>query len=192
MVTVFKKNEKKNCLDYRSGRKKIILKKIKLTKKLIKKNYRLDYWSGHGRTNRTVCYGPVQDLYRLVEHCEYGELREQLIRDRIVVGVSDCALSDRLQAQADLTLDQSVQISRQSESRKQQRGVVRDGRDVNTTIEFVKRDQRPSTKPNTARRSGTCKWCGSQQEHDRPSVICVPNLVTSVQSAAAVLATKMV
>ena len=22
-------------------------------------NYRLDYWSGHGRTNRTVCYGPV-------------------------------------------------------------------------------------------------------------------------------------
>ena len=108
-------------------------------------------------------------LYRLVEHCEYGELREQLLRDRIVVGVSDDALSDRLQAQADLTLDQSVQISRQSEARKQQRGVVRDGRDVNTTIEFVKRDQRPSTKPNTARRSGTCKWCGSQQEHDRNS-----------------------
>ena len=20
--------------------------------------YRLDYWSGHGRTNQTVCYGP--------------------------------------------------------------------------------------------------------------------------------------
>ena len=60
----------------------------------------------------------IQDLYRLVEHCEYGELREQLIRDRIVVGVSDDALSDRLQAQADLTLEQSVQISRQSESRK--------------------------------------------------------------------------
>ena len=23
-----------------------------------RKNYRLNYWSGHGRTNRTVCYGP--------------------------------------------------------------------------------------------------------------------------------------
>ena len=52
----------------------------------------------------------IQDLYRLVEHCEYGELREQLLRDRIVVGVIDNALSDRLQTQADLTLDQSVQI----------------------------------------------------------------------------------
>ena len=52
----------------------------------------------------------IQDLYRLVEHCEYRELREQLLRDRIVVGVIDNALSDRLQTQADLTLDQSVQI----------------------------------------------------------------------------------
>ena len=102
----------------------------------------------------------IQDLYRLVEHCEYGELREQLLRDRIVVGVIDDALSDRLQAQADMTLDQSVQISRQAEARKQQRG-------VNTTVEFVKRDQRSSTKPNTARHSGKCKWCGSQQQHDR-------------------------
>ena len=46
----------------------------------------------------------IPDLYRLAEHCDYGVLREQLIRDRIVVGVIDDALSDRLQAQADLTL----------------------------------------------------------------------------------------
>ena len=99
----------------------------------------------------------MRDLYRLVEHCEYGELREQLLRNRIVVGVIDDALSDRLQAQADVTLYQSVQISRQAEARKQQRGVVRDTRNVNTTVEFVKRDQRSSTKPNTARHSGKCK-----------------------------------
>ena len=37
----------------------------------------------------------IQDLYRLVEHCEYGELREQLLRDRIVVGVIDDALAVR-------------------------------------------------------------------------------------------------
>ena len=60
----------------------------------------------------------IQDFYRLAEHCDYGALREQLIRDRIVVGVIDDALSDRLQAQADLTLDQSVQVSRQAEARK--------------------------------------------------------------------------
>ena len=31
----------------------------------------------------------VQDLYRLAEDCEYGSLKDSLIRDRIVVGVVD-------------------------------------------------------------------------------------------------------
>ena len=165
---------------YFGVRRNLIIERAKFNKRIQQQGESIDVF--------------IQDLYRLVEHCEYGELREQLIRDRIVVGVSDDALSDRLQAQADLTLDQSVQISRQSESRKQQRGVVRDGRSVNTSVEFVKRDQRPSTKPNTARRSGTCKWCGSQQSHDRNSCParqavchqCKKNSGISVQSAAGV------
>ena len=112
----------------------------------------------------------IQDLYRLAEHCDYGALREQLIRDRIVVGVIDDALSDRLQAQADLTLDQSVQVSRQAEARKQQRNVVRGDTKPNpAAIEFVKRGQQSTTRANaaTARNHiGKCKWCG-QQQHDR-------------------------
>ena len=60
----------------------------------------------------------IQDLYRLAEHCDYSALREQLIQDRIVVWVIDDALSDRLLAQAELTLDQSIQVSRQAEARK--------------------------------------------------------------------------
>ena len=61
----------------------------------------------------------IQDLYRLAEDCEYGTLKDSLIRDRIVVGVVDDSLSDRLQAKADLTLEISVQMSRQAEARKQ-------------------------------------------------------------------------
>ena len=113
----------------------------------------------------------IQELYRLAEHCDYGVLREQLIRDRIVVGVIDDALSDRLQAQADLTLDQSVQLSRQAEARKLQRNVVRGG-DTKfnpTTVEMVKRGQRSTGKHSAAtpkHHAGKCKWC-SQQQHDR-------------------------
>ena len=94
----------------------------------------------------------IQELYRLAEHCDYGVLREQLIRDRIVVVVIDDALSDRLQAQADLTLDQSVQLSRQAEARKLQRNVVRGG-DTKfnpTTVEMVKRGQRSTGKHSAA------------------------------------------
>ena len=36
-------------------------------------------------------------LYQLAEHCNYGGLRDEMIRDRIVVGLHDAKLSLRLQ-----------------------------------------------------------------------------------------------
>ena len=67
----------------------------------------------------------IQDLYRIAEDCEYGTLKDQLIRDQIVVGVLDDTLSDHLQAKSDLTLADAVRMSRQAEARKQNRPVVR-------------------------------------------------------------------
>ena len=67
----------------------------------------------------------IQDLYRIAEDCDYGTLKDQLIRDRIVVGVLDDTLSDRLQAKSDLTLADAVRMSRQAKARKQNRPVVR-------------------------------------------------------------------
>ena len=52
----------------------------------------------------------IQDLYRLADYCEYAELKDSLIRDRIVVGVSNEKLSDHLQSKSDLTLDKAVQL----------------------------------------------------------------------------------
>ena len=46
----------------------------------------------------------VTALYGLVEHCNYGNLQTEMIRDRIVVGLGDRKLSERLQLEADLTL----------------------------------------------------------------------------------------
>ena len=53
----------------------------------------------------------IQDLYRLADNCNYGALRDDLIRDRIVVGVLDDSLSDQLQSKGTLTLTQAVQMS---------------------------------------------------------------------------------
>ena len=61
----------------------------------------------------------IQDLYRLAENCEYGTLKDELIRDRIIVGVLDDILSDLLQARADLTLTDAACMSRQAKARKQ-------------------------------------------------------------------------
>ena len=39
----------------------------------------------------------ITDLHCLAEHCEFGTLKDQLIRDRIVVGLRNKQLSEKLQ-----------------------------------------------------------------------------------------------
>ena len=66
-----------------------------------------------------------QDLYRLAEDCENSALKDNLIRDQIVVGIVDDSLSYRHQAKADLTLEMTAQMSRQAEARKQNKDLIR-------------------------------------------------------------------
>ena len=35
-------------------------------------------------------------VYALVENCEYGTLKDKMIRDRLVVGICDSALLEKL------------------------------------------------------------------------------------------------
>ena len=44
-------------------------------------------------------------LYRLAEHCNYRDLHDEMIRDRMVVSLPDSYLSERLQTDPELTLD---------------------------------------------------------------------------------------
>ena len=62
----------------------------------------------------------VRGLYELAQYCEFGGTKEEQIRDRIVIGISDGEVSQKLQLEQDLTLDRAVQIARQSEQIKQQ------------------------------------------------------------------------
>ena len=38
----------------------------------------------------------ITSLYTLVDHCTYGALKEKMIRDRIVVGLQDETLAEKL------------------------------------------------------------------------------------------------
>ena len=61
----------------------------------------------------------VRKLYELSENAQFHD-REESIRDRVVLGIRDRELSEKLQLQADLTVDQAIQQARQSELVKQQ------------------------------------------------------------------------
>lgn len=58
----------------------------------------------------------VKAVHGLAERCKFGSMKEELIRDRIVVGIRDVRLSERLQRDANLTLAKTVALVRQQES----------------------------------------------------------------------------
>ena len=65
----------------------------------------------------------ITGLYALAEFCNFGNLRDELIRDRPVVGKLDKQLSEKLQLNIDLTLETAIIHARQKETtgiRKQQ------------------------------------------------------------------------
>ena len=56
-------------------------------------------------------------LYGLVKTCEFGMFRDELLRDRIVVGIRDNALSECMQAEGSkLTLEKAKTMARQKEA----------------------------------------------------------------------------
>ena len=66
----------------------------------------------------------ITDLHCLAEHCEFGVLKDELIRDRIVVGLKDKKLSEKLQLDSKLTLEKAVTQARQSETVKKQQDIL--------------------------------------------------------------------
>ena len=70
----------------------------------------------------------IRNLYELAEHCEFGTQRDEQIRDRIVIGILDKSLSQKLQMKSDLNLDTAIQMARQSELVKVQVAGQSDGK----------------------------------------------------------------
>ena len=58
----------------------------------------------------------ITGLYDLAEHCNFGTLHDELIRDSIVVSIRDKGLTEKLQLEAELTLERAINQVRQKES----------------------------------------------------------------------------
>jgi len=63
----------------------------------------------------------ITALYSLVETCEYpADLVDEMLRDRLVVGMRDSALVEHLQLDSELTLEKTKKAMRQKEAVKEQ------------------------------------------------------------------------
>ncbi|XP_069125619.1 uncharacterized protein [Argopecten irradians] len=123
----------------------------------------------------------VTALHVLADHCNFGALHDEMIRDRIVVGVRDHKVSEKMQLDAKLTLEKAVIYARQSEAVRRQQAIVRGTENTsqetteNTVNRVKQKNVRPKTKNQTyakqqhfpAKRTTGCKRCGSFKSHGR-------------------------
>ena len=50
----------------------------------------------------------ISDLYELSEFCNYGDLKDEMLRDTLVVGIRDTGLSEKMQTDPTLNHDKTT------------------------------------------------------------------------------------
>ncbi|XP_011410333.1 PREDICTED: uncharacterized protein K02A2.6-like [Amphimedon queenslandica] len=110
----------------------------------------------------------ITSLYSLADGCDYGEFRETMIRDRIVVGIRDKVLSESLQMDAKLTLDDAKRRARQREAVSGQQGVIQD-KSSDVKVEHIKGKKNPPPKPGARYRSRAVESRGQPKDNGRSS-----------------------
>ena len=81
-------------------------------------------------------------LYDLVVNCEYGTMKHQMIRDRLVVSIQDDVLSQKLQM--DTIHSQQSQEASPAEGSCAQQQVLRGVSNTSTEVEAVRSNPRCS------------------------------------------------
>ena len=116
----------------------------------------------------------ITSLFCLDEHCEYGALHDEMIRDRIVVGIVDSSLSFKLQLDSKLTPKKAIDAARQSEDAKREQAQMRNFLPKATNVDFVKARRQPKsypTKPKMAVKPQStnrkCNFCGRSSAHQK-------------------------
>ena len=118
----------------------------------------------------------ITSLYALAEHCGYGELHDEMIQDRIVVGIINAKLSEKLQLDAELTLEKAVTQAHQAETVRQQQPLVRGEGQVPVSVGAVnhkgKGHPRSSSGDKSAKHTTgndkrqSCSRCGKRPYHE--------------------------
>ena len=68
----------------------------------------------------------IKSLYMLADTCQFGTLKEEIIEDRIIVGISNAMLSQKLMQDDTLTLDKAVKQAKSSELVKEHHEILKE------------------------------------------------------------------
>ncbi|GFO09725.1 polyprotein [Plakobranchus ocellatus] len=85
----------------------------------------------------------VTDLKKLAKTCKFGTLQDELIRDKIVCGIANEKIKERLLREDKLTLDKAIDICRAAE--ESQKHVKMFETDVNLSVNKIKKKTKVQT-----------------------------------------------
>ena len=122
-----------------------------------------------------------KDLRKLASSCQFRTLTEEMIRDRLLIGIQDTGTNARLLWEEDLSLDKALDMFKSSEIKnKQIRSLQHESKQSNEELHLVQdksktkknRKPRPSNPKNTTKgpkKTWKCKFCGQGNWHSKPT-----------------------
>ncbi|KAL4721007.1 hypothetical protein ACJJTC_016778 [Scirpophaga incertulas] len=106
----------------------------------------------------------VTELKKLASDCNFGELKNRLIRDRIVAGIIDSRLRDRLLRETDLTMEKCIMICKSAEIISEQTQRFQTSESVHPVYKKKSLSQKIEL--------GRCTTNKNQNEYRRKSFVC--------------------
>ena len=76
----------------------------------------------------------ITSLYSLTGDCEFGDTKDIMIHDRLVVGIRDIMLSECLQTEHDLDLDEAKRMIRLRKAVREQQTMLKSSPDNRAAV----------------------------------------------------------
>ena len=97
-----------------------------------------------GKSEAVATY--VAELRKIAEFCDYGPVLSDMLRDRLVCGISNKIIQRRLLQEPDLTFDMGIALSVEAADKDAKRltGGPNEDKDLSTQVDYVK--DRPDSK----------------------------------------------
>ena len=124
----------------------------------------------------------ITDLHCLADRCSYGDLSNEMIWDRTVVGLLNDTLSEKLQLDSKLTLEIAVTTARQIEEVHKQQPVVR-GKpsDHNTELVDTVHSRKGVNRQKSEHKSQNKAGTGNLLEHQQSSCTTKLNVAQDME-----------
>ena len=132
----------------------------------------------------------LTDIIKQAGRCQYGTLKDELVRDRLVSGIQNDSTRRKLLSKKDLTLTKAIQLLKSSEATQLQ---AQDMAMPETgTVQTVKSRQQKGSQErrqtqfagNVSKNQKPCWYCGRRHELKKKLVQQLTNYVTYVTKRA--------